>query len=42
MALSKIIKHQSALLATVKLYRRLGAGWLDAFVHSALCIMLIA
>jgi len=42
MTLSKIIKHQSELMETVRLYRRLGAGWLDALVHASLCILLIA
>ncbi len=42
MTWSKIIKHRSELMETVRLFRRLGAGWLEAFVHAAGCVMLIA
>ncbi len=42
MTFSKIIKHRSELMETVRLFRRLGAGWLDSLVHAALCVLLIA
>lgn len=41
MTLAKIIKHRSELLGTVKLFRELGAGWLESFVHAAACVVLL-
>lgn len=45
MTISKIIKmaaHRAELMETIRLFRKLGAGWLDSLVHAVLCVALIA
>ena len=40
--IAKMVLYRAELLETFKLFRQLGAGWLESLSHAAACVILIA